>query len=50
VKKLIRVTVLTLVAVGVLSAAALPKTPVLNPQTGASPIPLCDPWSGGVCH
>lgn len=49
-KKLIRVTVLTLVTAGIFSAAAFPKNPVMNPTTGASPIPLCDPWSGGNCH
>jgi len=50
VKKLIRVTVLTLVTAGIFSAAALPKNSTINPKTNASPIPLCDPWSGGNCH
>lgn len=48
-KKLFRVTVLTLVTAGIFSAVAFPKNPI-NAKTNAAPIPLCDPWSGGICH
>jgi hypothetical protein len=46
VKKLFRVTVLTLVTAGIFSAAAFPKNSTINPKTNASPIPTCDPWHG----
>lgn len=49
-KNLFRVTVLTLVAAGILSAAALPKNATVNTKTKAAPIPLCDPWSSNDCH
>ena len=49
-KKLFRVTVLTLVTAGIFSAAAVvPKNPT-SAKTNASPIPLCDPWGGAACH
>jgi hypothetical protein len=50
VKKLFRVTVLTIVTAGILSAAALPKNPASGTKTNASPIPCCDPWSGADCR
>jgi uncharacterized membrane protein len=50
VKKLFRVTVLTIITAGILSAAALPKNPTSGPKTNMSPIPFCDPWGGGGCR
>ncbi len=44
-KKLVRVTVLTLVTAGIFAAAALPKNPP-STKINSAPIPTCDPWHG----